>query len=246
MRLPASGCVIEQQVAWWKRLKPFIEGDIRLMWIVTLALVASLCAPEVCPATAGADTPNHSASDSLRATFEKGQTWTDFYAAVDRRREVWERAWISTQIPESLAARARAAGKFRLLVITEYGCSDSANSVPVLARIAEAAPNIEMRLVKSATGRPWMEKYRTPDGRAATPTVLVLDDEFRIRSAWVEQPKELQAFWLPIIASKETGARFGEKAAWYTKDEGREIMRELVETIEAAVPRTINASLRDR
>jgi hypothetical protein len=203
------------------------------MWTVTLALVASLCAPEVCPASDGAGSWQ-GVSDSLRATFEKGQTWADFYAGVDRRREVWERSWTRTQIPDSLAARARGAGKLRILVITEYGCSDSGNSVPVLARIVEAAPNLEMRLVNAATGRPWMERYRTPDGRAATPTVLVLDDEFRIRSAWVEQPKELQAFWLPIIARKESGERFGEKMAWYTKDEGRAIMRELVEAIEAA------------
>ena len=204
------------------------------MWTVTLALVASLCAPEVCPATVAPGTAYQGVADSLRATFEKGQTWADFYAAVDRRRDVWEGSWSSVQIPEALAARARAAGKFRILVVTESGCSDSANSVPVLARIVEAAPNLEMRLVNAATGRQWMERYRTPDGRAATPTVLVLDDEFRIRSVWVEQPKELQAFWLPIVARKESGARFGEKMEWYKKDEGRAIMGELVEAIEAA------------
>ncbi len=205
------------------------------MLTVTLALIASLCAPEVCPVTADTGTSYQAQSDSLRATFEKGQTWADFYPAIDRRREVWERSWTNTQIPDALAGRARSAGKLRILVITEYGCSDSANSVPVLARLVEAAPNLEMRLVNSATGRPWMELNRTPDGRTATPTVLVLDDEYRILSAWVEQPKELQAFWLPIIARKESGARFGEKAAWYTKDEGHAIMRELVEAIEAAV-----------
>ena len=204
------------------------------MWTVTLALVASLCAPEVCRASVGGEIAHRSVSDSLRATFEKGQTWTDFYAAIDRRREVWEASWKRTEIPDELARRARAAGKLRILVITEYGCSDSANSVPVLARLVESAPNLEMRLINSATGRPWAEKHRTPDGRTATPTVLILDDEFRIRTAWVEQPKELQAFWLPIIARKETGARFGEKADWYSKDQGRAIMRELVEAIEAA------------
>jgi hypothetical protein len=204
------------------------------MLTVTLALAASLCAPEACPATVGAGTAYQGVSDSLRATFEKGQTWADFYAAVDRRREVWERNWTSMQVPDALARRARGAGKLRILVITEYGCSDSANSIPVLAHIVDAAPNLEMRLVNAAAGRQWMEKYRTPDGRASTPTVLVLDDEFRIRSVWIEQPKELQAFWLPIIARKESGARFEEKMAWYTRDEGRAIMRELVEAIEAA------------
>ena len=195
---------------------------------LALALTASLCTD---------DRPALAASDSLKAAFDGGQRWAEFYQAVDRRREVWDRAWTTTKIPDSLAARARAVGPMRILVITEPGCSDSANSMPVLARIVEAAPDLDMRLVSSAMGKPWMEMHRTPDGRTATPTVLVLDDQFRIRGCWVEQPKLLQDFWLPIVARKETG-RFEEKMAWYVKDEGREIMRELVEVLEGAKTNT--------
>ncbi len=106
----------------------------------TIALFASLCAPIACPATVVAHAAHVGASDSLRATFEGGQTWTDFYASVDRRRDVWEGSWTKTQIPDALLGRASAAGKLRILVITEYGCSDSANSVPALARIVSGRP----------------------------------------------------------------------------------------------------------
>jgi hypothetical protein len=202
--------------------------------LLALAVPALVCTADIGAPTKSVVSLPVVASDSLKAAFEGGQRWTDFYASVTRRKEVWDRAWTSTKIPDSLAARARVAGTWHVLVITEPGCSDSANSVPVLARLAELVPGLDVRLVNSTVGKPWMEAHRTPDGRAATPTVLVLDDAFRIRGCWVEQPKGLQDFWLPIIAAKETGARFEEKMAWYVKDDGREILREIVEVLEGA------------
>ena len=173
-------------------------------------------------------------SDSLRTTFERGQRWTEFYSGVNRRRELWERNWANARIPDSVVTRARNAGAWRILAITEPGCSDSANSLPYIARLVESVPALDLRLVNSSVGKPWMEAYRTPDGRAATPTLLVLDEQFRVRGCWVEQPKALQDFWLPIVARNETGARFEDKMAWYAKDAGREILRELVEVLEGA------------
>lgn len=168
-------------------------------------------------------------SDSLRAAFESGQRWATFYGGVKSRRETWDRAW-AIAVPDSLLARARAAGPWRVLAIAEPGCSDSANSLPILARIAEGAPGIDLRLIDSKAGKAWMEAHRTSDGRAATPTFLVLDEQFRIRGCWVERPMALQEF----LKRKESGDAFDSKMDWYVKDAGREIMRELVEMIEAA------------
>jgi hypothetical protein len=119
-------------------------------------------------------------------------------------------------------------------VITEARCSDSVNSVPYIAKLVEEVPGLELKLVNSTVGRPWMEAHRTADGRAATPTVLVLDDEYRIRGCWIEQPVALQAFWLPIVARGTMSQEVGEKMAWYAKDGGREILREFVEVLEGA------------
>lgn len=187
--------------------------------------LAAICIAEG-PAPAGVErsTVHAQASDSLRAAFESGQRWADFQAAVNRRKETWDRAW-AIKVTDSLLARARAVGQLRILAITEPGCSDSANSVPILARLAEGAPNLDLRLIDSKTGKKWMESHRTPDGRAATPTFLVLDDQFRIRGCWVERPQALKDF-----LAKDGG----DKMKWYEDDAGREIMRELVEMIEAA------------
>jgi hypothetical protein len=189
-----------------------------------LALAAICVTQGTAPARVERSVVQIEVSDSLSAAFEGGQRWADFYAAVNRRKETWDRAW-AIRVPDSLLARARAVGPVRVMAITEPGCSDSANSVPILARLAEGAPNLDLKLIDSKKGKGWMEAHRTPDGRGATPTFLVLDDQFRIRGCWVERPQALKDF-----LAKDGG----DKMKWYEDDAGREIMRELVEILEAA------------
>ena len=189
-----------------------------------LALAAICVTQRTAPAKVERSVLQIEVSDSLSTAFEGGQRWADFYAAVNRRKETWDRAW-AIRVPDSLLARARAVGPVRVLAITEPGCSDSANSVPILARLAEGAPNLDLKLIDSKIGKSWMEAHRTPDGRGATPTFLVLDDQFWIRGCWVERPQALKDF-----LAKDGG----DKMKWYEDDAGREIMRELVEMLEAA------------
>jgi hypothetical protein len=213
--------------------------------LLLFALSAAVCAPVTNPHLPGSeDIPTFAdaapASDSLAAVYTRGQTWDAFLAGVDRRRELWVRNWANADVPEDLADRAReAGGPWRVLVITEPGCSDSANSVPFIARLVQGTPGLELRLVDSTAGRPWLEAHRSPDGRAATPTVLVLDDEFRIRGCWIEQPVALQAFWLPVVARGTMSEEVGAKMAWYAEDDGRETLRELVEVLEGARSGTV-------
>jgi hypothetical protein len=172
---------------------------------------------------------------TLEEVYRAGRSWDSFYEAVDARQELWTRNWTSAVVPEELAARARAVGgPWRILVIAEARCSDSASSLPFLARLVEQTPGLEMRVVDSTVGRPWMEAHRSPDGRPATPTVLVLDDGYRIRGCWIEQPAKLQAFWLPAVARGTTAGEAERKLAWYAEDGGRETLRELVEVLESA------------
>jgi hypothetical protein len=172
---------------------------------------------------------------SLARTWNEALPWTAFLDGVEARRDLWMANWSEARIPGELLERTgEAGGPWRILAIAEDACSDSASSIPYLARLAEASTNLELRVVGSDAGRPWMERHRTPDGRAATPTVLVLDDRDRVAGCWVEQPAELQAFWLDLLASGEAAREVGRKMAWYADDEGRETLREFVEVLEGA------------
>lgn len=213
-------------------------------YLASLALTAALCGTEPVrpvgermptmtgdPAAVGIV---QQAADSLADLYRSGITWEAFYTAVDRRRELWQRTWTGAVVPDELAERARAAGRWRILAITEPGCSDSANSLPYIARLVAGVPTLELRIVNSTAGRPWMEAHRTPDGRAATPTILLLDEQYRIRGCWVEQPAGLQSFWLDVVARGAQSREIERKMTWYQEDAGRETLTELVQILEAA------------
>lgn len=201
------------------------------MLTVALTLAFSVAAPCSPPVSSGMD-------DSLREVYESGTLWADFLERVqpNQRRGLWDQNWETGQVPAHLLARAAATGEgpWRILAITDAACSDSVSTIPYLARLAEALPSIEIRIVSALVGRPWMEAHRSPDGRASTPTVLLLDRDYTLRGCWIEQPQEMADFWLDIVAQGTMSAEVGRKLAWYANDQGHSTLREFVEVMEAA------------
>jgi hypothetical protein len=196
-----------------------------------LALPLAICSPASAPWT----TPSAEARSDLESVYGAAATWPEFYAGAEARRAVWERNWTQGQVPEDLLERARATGgPWKILAITEAACSDSVNTIPYLALLAEALESTELRVVNATVGRPWMEAHRSPDGRASTPTVLLLDGDWQIRGCWIEQPVGLQAFWLDVVARNAMAQEVGRKMAWYEEEAGQETLREFVEVMEAA------------
>lgn len=193
---------------------------------VLFALGAAVC---------GAEAPSHEsrvtttvADSTYKALYESGATFTDFVANATARKTQWEGNYAMKIAPDALVTRAAASGTgWKLLVVTVPGCSDSVNSVPYLASFLDQVPSIEMRLVNATVGKEVMEAHRTPDGRAATPTVILLDAEFNERGCWIERPATL-------IEMMKNGTDFEGKMAWYDKDRGASSLEEIVAVIEAA------------
>ena len=185
----------------------------------------------ICTAT-GASIPDSRfpipADSAYRALYESGITFSEFVSKATMRKEQWEGNYAMKVAPDALVTRASAAGSgWKLLVVTVPGCSDSVNSVPYLASFLDKVPSIEMRLIDNVVGKPVMEAHRTPDGRAATPTVILLDAEFNERGCWIERPANL-------IALMSSGTSFEGKMEWYDKDRGASSLEEIVAMIEAA------------
>jgi hypothetical protein len=169
----------------------------------------------------------HLADSAYRALYESGSTFADFVSKANARKEQWEGNYAKGVAPDALVTRATAAGTgWKLLVVTIPSCGDSVNSVPYLASFLDKVPSVEMRLVHMDIGKSVMEAHRTPDGRAATPTVILLDAEFNERGCWIERPAPL------LAAMKESN--FGSRQDWYDKDGGLSALEEIVAMIEAA------------
>jgi hypothetical protein len=166
--------------------------------------------------------------------YAKGMTFAAFLDAATSHEEDWRKGYSDAAVSADVVSRLRALpARRQLLVVADDYCSDSTATVPYVARLVDAAPDrLALRMVNSRTGRPIMEAHRTSDGRAATPTVVVLSGQGSLIGAWSERPSVLQAWVLehkPTLPEAEFRER---KAKWYADDAGQSAVAEILALIE--------------
>lgn len=176
------------------------------------------------------------ADDALRTLYQSGRSYDDFLASADQRVELWHANTArSEDIDADLVRRARAVGgTWRLLAVAVASCSDSVSTIPYLARLAALVDGLDMRIVDSRAGRTVMEAHPTPDGRPATPTVVLLDSEWDEAGCFIERPHALQSWILENPDGIAPGEMVARKMVWYAEDAGRRTVEAIVEAMEAA------------
>ena len=185
--------------------------------LVTACLLALVASPPVGQA------PDYA------ALYEQGAPFTRFLENVTARATDWKGNYAAAVVADDAAASVRALpARRRLLVVAEASCSDSASTIPHVARLVESAPDrLDMRIVDGDAGRAVMEQHRTLDGRAATPTIVVLDESGRFIAAWSERPAQLQKWYIEQKASLGQGELFSQKMKWYAADAGKSAVAEI-------------------
>ena len=202
--------------------------------LLLLAALAST-APGSCGTAAPADTLP---ADSLEALYARGRSFAEFLEAARARQDTWRNNYAWGKIDPELLNRARALPEgWRLLVVADDSCGDSANTIPWVATLVDSlAGRIDMRVLTSREAQLIKDTHRTHDGRAATPTVVLLDPEGREAGCWVERPGALAA-WARGEGSGLSQREFlDRKYAWYDADRGRETLRDMLRMIEQAGP----------
>jgi hypothetical protein len=176
------------------------------------------------------------APETLEELYRSGIPFSEFLAQADRRKEMWTDHYEGGEVTEDLISRATAIeGTWRLLAVAEDWCSDSVNTIPYLALLTEQVDGIEMRIIDSEVGREIMEAHRTPDGRPATPTVILLNEAYEEAGCWVERPSKLQTWALGNRPNLDDREFVAQKMAWYREDGGEQTVSEILALIEAAV-----------
>lgn len=207
------------------------------VFVLSLALALS-CAPA--PGIPDPE-PAVAPDPELVALWEKGRSLEAFVDEADQLQRLWQGNRERARIPEDVARRAHALEQsWRILVVAAAGCHDSANNIPPLARLALYSDNLELRVVTPGEGgQAVMDARKTPDGRAATPTVVILDGNGDEAGCWIERPARQHSFYLENLKGVERGsepwrAAVQEFLGWYEEDNGAATLREVLEVLEAA------------
>ena len=156
--------------------------------------------------------------------------YASFVAEADSLKKLWEGVYRTARIPDWAVDQANSAGERYLICITEDWCWDAANTIPVVARLCEAARSLELRVVRRDENPEVMDCYLT-NGTRSIPIVIVLDRDFRELGHWGPRSRELQAWAKENRPGMEKSEFYQALRKLYVKDRGESVLRELTELL---------------
>lgn len=162
----------------------------------------------------------------FHALWDQALTFPAFVAESTAHRGLWEGVHRLAVIPE-WARRLPAVPPLRLLVLVEDWCGDASNTVPVLARLADEVPGIELRVLRRDEHPAVMDRYLT-NGARSIPIVIVLDAFHRELGHWGPRPTVLQQWVMDHKATMPKAQLYPEVRKWYARDRGQSTIREVL------------------
>ena len=120
-------------------------------------------------------------------------------------------------------------------LITETWCGDSAQNLPVIAKIAAASnEKIDLRIILRDENPEWIDKYRTNGGKSI-PKLVSFDQEGEELFSWGLRPLSAHPILLhwkenPLEVTKADFEK--ELHTWYAQDKSLSLQKEFVEIFE--------------
>lgn len=194
--------------------------------VILTAMRARLLAVSVILAAAAVEAQQ----PDYAALWEKATPFHVFLENVKARQNEWKARFANAAVDADAVNDARALpGRRRILAVATDRCSDSAWTLPYIAKLAAVVPEkLEVRVISPREGRRIQSLHPTPDGRVATPIAVVLDENNRYIGGWVERPAELQAWYIENEPDIPTDELYERVSKWYADDAGRSTIRELL------------------
>ncbi|HEV8151072.1 MAG TPA: thioredoxin family protein [Gemmatimonadales bacterium] len=141
--------------------------------------------------------------------------------------ELWRGVFERAVLPEWALEEFARTPLRKLLVLAEDWCGDAANTVPVLAALAEQLDAGELRVLERDRFPEVMDAYLS-NGTRSIPIAIALDREFRELGHWGPRPAVLQSWMLTNKATIPSPKRYAYARRWYAKDRGETTLRELL------------------
>ncbi|QTE21744.1 thioredoxin family protein [Polaribacter cellanae] len=126
------------------------------------------------------------------------------------------------------------------LVITEGWCGDAAQNLPVINKIAEINPKIDLKIVLRDENLELMDLFLTNNGRAI-PKLIALDTNNNVIFTWGPRPTvatKMVADYKAENGSLDT--QFKEDLqVWYNKDKGKSVQDDFIALAKNAVSKEV-------
>ena len=121
------------------------------------------------------------------------------------------------------------------LVLSEDFCGDSAQSLPIISKMAELNPMISLRILSRDDHLDLMDRYLT-SGKRGIPKLIVIDKNFNEIFNWGPRPKEAAKVFIGSLESgKDKDEAYKDLHTWYAKDRGKAIEAEFIEVLSQII-----------
>ena len=183
-------------------------------------------------------------SGLFERAFRSAVAYPDYLATGnDRERAAWARAEARLPaLPDDAGARLDAAGRIvNVLCLSGIWCGDCVRSVPIVARVAEAAgPSVDLRFVDRDAVPELRDELRVL-GAMRVPMVVFLTEDFheigrygdRVLTVYREKAATELGAACPLPGSADGGALAAETNEWLDVFERMILMARLAPPLRA-------------
>lgn len=141
-----------------------------------------------------------------------------------------DRIYKNTTVQPELAAVVQGLeGRYKWIVLVEAWCGDVPQNLPVMAKIAELNPNIELVTVLRDENLDLMDQHLTNGGRGIPKLVIVDKDTQEAVAEWGPRPAPAQQMvydWKAAEDKKPYMEFVVELQKWYAKDRTATMQKE--------------------
>ena len=166
----------------------------------------------------------------LKERFDAAPSFREYIDAADKNKDLWNTFYHRARVPDDIRVALESLPPLRIAVLSEDWCGDAVNTLPLIARMAEAAPDMELR-VFSRDANPDLMNGHLTGGSRSIPVVIVYDERFRELGWWGPRPMELQDWVLDEGLTLPSPDRYRRIRRWYAVDRGRTTMEEVLEKL---------------
>jgi hypothetical protein len=177
----------------------------------------------------------------MRDRFESALTFPDYLETVRKNEELWHGVHQRVRLPANAVTEGPSIpGTWHLLALSEDWCGDAVNILPVISRLADELPDVDLRVLLRDENLDIMDAHLTNGTSRSIPIIVVYDDDFQERGWWGPRPTGLQKWVMEEGMKMEPGPRYAQVRRVYARDKGKAILAEILDLMRsvAATPTT--------
>ena len=173
----------------------------------------------------------------FRKLWEQALTFEAFVATCKAEHcGLWLGVYQLARVPDWARNAVPLGANRKLLVIAEDWCGDASNTVPIIAKLAQSVPGLELRVIQRDANPELMDQYLT-NGSRSIPIVIALDESYQEIGHWGPRPTELQGWVMANRGTLPKSELYPRVRTWYARDRGETTLREVLEAAGFSVAR---------